>query len=668
MSWWRDLAPLERRILALLVTVALCLRIGVAVEYAHRHPLADRPPIDEAAYERWALSIADGDWMGKEVFFQEPLYPYWLGIIYACFDDRAPGTEVATPLQRTAARHTQAFLGAGLVVLVYLLTRRVFGPAAAIFASALAALERPLLAFPAFLLKPNLFLPLLASLALAALVARTRRAWFGVGVLAGLCALLRGNVLVLLPCLAGWPLLRAARWPRRIAGSCAFLAGAALVLAPVAWRNHRVGGEWVLTTTGAGTNFYVGNNLENPHGIATELDFERGIPEHELDDFRREAERRTGRTLTPSGVSAYWLAQAFASMRAEPLAHLWILARKLRLCLSRSEAPDNHHLDWDARYVSSLALPWPGFGVLGTLGIAGLVLLALGGRFGAPRPREPRAARELALFFALYLATIVLTVVSMRVRLALVVLLLPFAGWCAAAMCARLPLIGTWLQRADETAGLSRFPPAGLCALALALGLVFTPAYPDDERREDLAERDFNLAVYELEAGRIEDARALADALEDEGLGSARLEILRAELDYRAALELGRATSEDRGARLVHLDRALERLRPIATSRSSAARDRYQACALAGYVQLEAEKAAAAERSLRAARDFDPDDRRLRLALANSLFLQAVDAAPSPEGRKRLLECEELLAGLISEQSEPSLEQRLAEVRSELGL
>ena len=30
-----------------------------------------------------ARAIAGGDWMGREVFFQEPLYPYALGSLYA---------------------------------------------------------------------------------------------------------------------------------------------------------------------------------------------------------------------------------------------------------------------------------------------------------------------------------------------------------------------------------------------------------------------------------------------------------------------------------------------------------------------------------------------------------------------------------------------------------
>ena len=78
MKWLRAIA-----LPGAVFLLALGLRIGSTIDYEHHHPWADRPVIDEASYERWALEIAGGDWVGEEVFFQEPLYPYWLGTFYA---------------------------------------------------------------------------------------------------------------------------------------------------------------------------------------------------------------------------------------------------------------------------------------------------------------------------------------------------------------------------------------------------------------------------------------------------------------------------------------------------------------------------------------------------------------------------------------------------------
>src|SRR5262245_33105910 len=35
---------------------------------------------DGRAYDEWAQRIAAGDWLGQGVFYQAPLYPYFLGV------------------------------------------------------------------------------------------------------------------------------------------------------------------------------------------------------------------------------------------------------------------------------------------------------------------------------------------------------------------------------------------------------------------------------------------------------------------------------------------------------------------------------------------------------------------------------------------------------------
>src|SRR5262249_39705503 len=38
---------------------------------------------DSGGYDEWARRIAGGEWIGTDVFYQAPLYPYMLGVIYA---------------------------------------------------------------------------------------------------------------------------------------------------------------------------------------------------------------------------------------------------------------------------------------------------------------------------------------------------------------------------------------------------------------------------------------------------------------------------------------------------------------------------------------------------------------------------------------------------------
>ena len=57
---------------------------------------------DARAYDEWAQRLAGGDWLGSEVFYQAPLYPYFLGAIYAVF-----GRDLAI------VRLCQAIVGSG---------------------------------------------------------------------------------------------------------------------------------------------------------------------------------------------------------------------------------------------------------------------------------------------------------------------------------------------------------------------------------------------------------------------------------------------------------------------------------------------------------------------------------------------------------------------------
>jgi len=645
-------ARLGKGVLGLIFALALVLRVGTAIDYAHHHPQASRPAIDEESYEDWAREIAAGDWIGDEVFFQEPLYPYWLGTIYRVW---GIGDEPAAQLrrQRTAARHIQALYGAAAAVLIALAAARIFGRRAGIVAGIAFATYKPLLLLPALLLKPNLVVPLICLLPLlsARLRARAGPAWmWGLwGVMAGLGALLRGNLLLLLPAFVALPLLTLRPLRRGALAGLMVTVGIASVLLPVAARNQAVGGVLALTTSGAGTNVYGGNNPENPFGVAREFSWVRGIPAHEADDWRHEAERRTGRLMDPGEVSSFWLGETLASMRRDPLLHARIFWNKLRLSLGAYEVPDNHDLRWDARYVSALRVPLGGFGVWGVLGLAGMGAFALRRRFGERDEgvRDARGAWELAGFFALYLATIVLTVTSMRIRLALVPALLPFAGY----------LVDLVLRRAR--------PLAWAPALVVAAAIVHVPAYPAAERAEDLFERDYNLATDLLSRGRLDDAAELVERLTAEHGTAWSVRLLRADLGYRRG-----AAAHAAGAPTADVEReyaeVLALLKPIATSATGPVRDRFRAQKLAGLVAFDSFQWAVAERRFREALAFDPDDVDVRLLLARSLWNQAPGLS-GPARRAAIDEAGALLSDLADEFESPEFDALRAEIDAASG-
>ncbi|MCY2958749.1 MAG: glycosyltransferase family 39 protein [Planctomycetota bacterium] len=608
--------PAARRDLAWLLAIAVlgfALRLAAVFQYQSSHPNAASVVIDERSYDRWARAIAGGDWMGREVFFQEPLYPYALGSLYA----------VAGP-SLLVARVAHCVLWAAAIVLIGLLARRLFGRAAGFVAAALVALHGPGLVFPSLILKENLFLPVLAGLALLLVRSRSlagnraRIAWVAIGVLGGLGALLRGNVLVLLPVLALWPIARNLFQRERVAPafvlSAAFVLGVACALVPVAWRNAHVGGVFVLTTSGAGTNVYGGNNLENPYGRATEFSFVRGIPEYEAGDWAREAERRSGGDLAPNEVSSFWMREALRSMRERPLDHARILWNKLRLSLGRYEVPDNHMLDWDARYVAIARGPWPDFGVTGALGLAGVLtwVALLVARRRAPA-QCAGGATELAILFALYLGTIVLTVTSDRARLPLLVMLAPFAAFTSAAVV-------EWFR--------GRRPVEGAIlavALAVALCAAYVPALPAADRAEDWDERDYNLSVQWIDdAAHAEDGRRIADALLAKHPRTARVQLLALTYAQRRAARLARASDETtRQAGGAQLESVLREAGAIADDERVFPRERFRANSLAAWVALDAGRIEEAERRFGLARKFDQDANDLRNGEARARLARA---------------------------------------------
>src|SRR5690242_7503183 len=65
---------------AVVCAVALVVRLAVFWQ-VHADPNIDQLSGDGAAYWQWATRIAGGEWIGSEVFYQTPLYPYFLAAL-----------------------------------------------------------------------------------------------------------------------------------------------------------------------------------------------------------------------------------------------------------------------------------------------------------------------------------------------------------------------------------------------------------------------------------------------------------------------------------------------------------------------------------------------------------------------------------------------------------
>ena len=75
-----------------LFCVALALRLS-HLATVRESPFFTRLWLDLAFFDEWAQRIAAGDWLGSTLFYQDPLYPYFLGTLYAIL-----GHEPVAPL------------------------------------------------------------------------------------------------------------------------------------------------------------------------------------------------------------------------------------------------------------------------------------------------------------------------------------------------------------------------------------------------------------------------------------------------------------------------------------------------------------------------------------------------------------------------------------------
>ena len=129
--------------------------------------------------------------------------------------------------------------------------------------------------------------------------------------------------------------------------------------------------EFILTTSQGGAMFYTGNG-PGVSGVG-EPSFVRRDPHVEASDFAAEAERRTGRKLTPAQVSSFWMQAGLRQRREAPSASLRFLGFKLGLLLNDLEVPDSQSPDWIALTAApSLRLAFLSFGWLVPLAALGL--------------------------------------------------------------------------------------------------------------------------------------------------------------------------------------------------------------------------------------------------------------------------------------------------------
>ena len=461
---------------------------------------------DSRSYDSWATRIAAGDWIGRDVFYQAPLYPYFLGVIYAI-----AGRNLMI------VRIVQATLGSISCVLLADGARRVFGRAdkgsqgrhngAGVVAGLVLALWAPAIFFDGLLQKSvlDVFFVCLTIWLVSQVghegrvgrvgqvgrvghvgrvgrgrVGRAGLLWLGLGLAVGGLSLTRENALVFVFVLVMWALLQ----PRPIVTAALFLAGWAIVVGPVAARNSHLGGGFYVTTSQFGPNLYIGNN-PRADGTYASLRYGRGAPEYERQDATELAERALGRRLSPGQVSDYWTDRALAFITSQPREWMSLLARKFALLWNATEIVDTESQETHAEWSWPLRIlgPITHFGVLVPAAVLGVMLMWR-------TFHEHRPLNVLLVLAITYAASVLVFYVFARYRYPLVPLLIVFAAGAAVELARRI-------RRGErDTAQLSSAGALWTVSAVVLVVAVFTnwPLVPRDWMRA-VSENNIGVAL-----------------------------------------------------------------------------------------------------------------------------------------------------------------------------
>ncbi|MCX5754442.1 MAG: glycosyltransferase family 39 protein [Candidatus Krumholzibacteria bacterium] len=488
------------------VAIALAIRL-LHVYFTQRfNPLSADLQLDAATYDRWARALAFGGDTGPTTLMQSPVYPWFLSLIYRAF-----GPELA------AARIAQALLGTASCGLIMLATRRFFrSDVSALLAGLIAAFYAPLVFYEGILL-PATIVVFLNALFISVMFTERRPGTprlLAAGIVLGAAAAANPPTLLLFPFAllhlhfagappapraAGAASAGEAPAPRRagrfLKGSLALTLGVAAALSPLTVRNALRTGEFIPLTAGAGINFYHGNNPE-ANGFY-QVPVYRGVslggtPEEQSVNMERVASKETGRILSQTEVSNFWLGAGLDYIRGNPGAWAALVWRKFQFFWNAYERANVENFSFHRRFRGILSLPLLTFGVVAPLGLLGVFLTS------------GRRRRLLLLYggiFAYFFTALVFYVLA-RYRLSVVVFLIPFAG--AAVV---------------ELVALAR----GRRVAELALSLAALGALAFFSNRTVARDTPGGISSYHVRAGNAYVARG---------------DTTRAEGEYRKALEL----------------------------------------------------------------------------------------------------------------------------------
>lgn len=389
---------------------------------------------DSLQYHLWSLKIIDQSCNLPEVFHQAPFYPYFLALVYRLF-----GSNLESILR------VNLLLGLLSIILIYILTNKLFGKASAVLSAILASGYGVAVFYESMRLTaiPLFFLNLLTiTLLIYALEKNSLKLWALSGLTLGLSTLARSTSLIFVPLILIWvyffqfkktPLIikvdktikkSKRNFPQSLPvvtrkkislNLLIFIIVFIVTILPATLRNYIKGNDLVFLASNGGIAFFSGNNPQadgmyvDPPGLDLQTDF----------TGKRVASLIEDRELKPSEVSNFWLKEATQFIKENPTRFLILLVKKTFIFWNRYEAPNVENYYYHRQFQPILKyLPF-GFGFIAPFSLLGIFLCL----------KKNKITLVPGLFIFSQFFVFIFFFITSRYRLSVCGLLLVYAGF-----------------------------------------------------------------------------------------------------------------------------------------------------------------------------------------------------------------------------------------------
>lgn len=400
-------------------SIFLILTLGVIIRFIYileirKAPFFYTPFGDPDFFDKWALHIAHGDFIGKEVFFKAPLYPYVLAFFY-----KLMGHNLLIP------RFLNILFDACSIFLLFLIGEKLCNRTVGLIAAFIASFSGILIYFSGEILGTSLAI-LLSLILLYLLLSVNNKMWRWLiaGFISSLLVIVRPNFLLCIPVIIIYIFFRRITMRLKIKSSLILLFGTVTMISITGIRNYVVGRDLVLINYSGGVNFYIGNNVSSDGVSAVLPGYGNDWDEYSI------AEIEMKRELKPSEVSRFWLIKGLDFIRNHPVQFASLFIKKCYLLCNGKEISNNQNI---YRYVKNshlmrfllfsygtrkfyFAFPTS---IIFSLGLSGILLTL-------------RRRRKFLLPFLLIVSfgiSVVLFFVSSRYRMPLFAFIIPFSSY-----------------------------------------------------------------------------------------------------------------------------------------------------------------------------------------------------------------------------------------------